>query len=117
MSLYKEIKYRLTVSNSCTYSVQMEFFCFVSVPLLAKGMVYLPNLYFPGEGEFGQRSIVDHAVDYVACAHQHPHHFKPPKVIEVFIFETYTFSLTDVHFKFFCTQYFQLCWFSVPTPM
>ncbi|KDR11077.1 UPF0415 protein C7orf25 homolog isoform X2 [Zootermopsis nevadensis] len=34
-----------------------------------------------GEGEFGQRSIVDHAVEYTECAHQHPHIFKTPKVV------------------------------------
>ncbi|XP_023708856.1 UPF0415 protein C7orf25 homolog isoform X3 [Cryptotermes secundus] len=37
-----------------------------------------------GEGEFGQRSIVDHAVEYLECAHQHPHLFKTPKVVFAF---------------------------------
>lgn len=34
-----------------------------------------------GEGEFGQRSIVDHAVEYLECAHQHPRLFRTPKVV------------------------------------
>ncbi|XP_069702933.1 UPF0415 protein C7orf25 homolog isoform X2 [Periplaneta americana] len=34
-----------------------------------------------GEGEFGQRSVVDHAVEYLECAKQHPYVFKTPKVV------------------------------------
>jgi hypothetical protein len=44
---------------------------------------YLLSLFLLGEGEFGQRSIVDHAVEYLGCAHQHPFLFRTPKVIHV----------------------------------
>jgi hypothetical protein len=39
-----------------------------------------------GEGEFGQRSIVDHAVEYLECARQHPRLFRTPKVMSIFLY-------------------------------
>ena len=39
-----------------------------------------------GEGEFGQRSVVDHAVEYLECAQQHPHLFRTPEVMLIFLF-------------------------------
>jgi hypothetical protein len=47
---------------------------------------YQLPLFLLGEGEFGQRSIVDHAVEYLECARQHPHLFKTPKVMWVIFF-------------------------------
>jgi hypothetical protein len=49
--------------------------------LLVEIQYYQLPLFLLGEGEFGQRSIVDHAVEYLECAHQHPHLFKTPKVM------------------------------------
>lgn len=39
-----------------------------------------------GEGEFGQRSVVDHAVGYLECAQQHPHLFRTPEVMLIFLY-------------------------------
>jgi len=39
-----------------------------------------------GEGEFGQRSVVDHAVEYLECAQQHPHLFRTPEVMLIFLY-------------------------------
>jgi hypothetical protein len=39
-----------------------------------------------GEGDFGQRSVVDHAVEYVECAQQHPHLFRTPEVMLIFLY-------------------------------
>lgn len=38
------------------------------------------SLLSAGEGEFGQRTITDQAKEFLACASQHPYHFKAPKV-------------------------------------
>ncbi|KAK3926793.1 UPF0415 protein C7orf25-like protein [Frankliniella fusca] len=42
------------------------------------------SLLSAGEGEYGQRTITDQAKEFVACASQHPFHFKIPKVAFVF---------------------------------
>jgi hypothetical protein len=39
-----------------------------------------------GEGEFGQRSVVDHALEYLECAQQHPHLFRTPEVLLIFLY-------------------------------
>lgn len=38
------------------------------------------SLLSAGEGEFGQRTVTDQAKEFLACAAQHPYHFKAPKV-------------------------------------
>lgn len=45
-------------------------------------MARLDIIYFlsQGEGEYGQRTVVDQAKEFLMCAIQHPHHFKAPKV-------------------------------------
>uniref|UniRef100_A0A1B6C4V1 DUF1308 domain-containing protein n=1 Tax=Clastoptera arizonana TaxID=38151 RepID=A0A1B6C4V1_9HEMI len=34
-----------------------------------------------GDSDFGQKTILDQATEYILCSHQHPHYFKPPKVV------------------------------------
>lgn len=38
------------------------------------------SLLSAGEGEYGQRTVTDQAREFLACASQHPYHFKVPKV-------------------------------------
>lgn len=37
-----------------------------------------------GEGGYGKKSIVDHALDYMKCAEENPCLFRPPKVVVIF---------------------------------
>ncbi|XP_052133433.1 UPF0415 protein C7orf25 homolog [Frankliniella occidentalis] len=38
------------------------------------------SLLSAGEGEYGQRTVTDQAKEFLACASQHPYHFKIPRV-------------------------------------
>ncbi|KAJ9598471.1 hypothetical protein L9F63_010867 [Diploptera punctata] len=72
----------------CVDIVSQDGQCWVKV--IARNPKALSQLS-TGEGEFGQRSILDHAREYLECACQHPHHFRKPKVGD-----------TSVVFEFAC---------------
>ncbi|PSN53703.1 UPF0415 protein [Blattella germanica] len=59
------------------------------IKVIARNPRAISQLY-SGAGEFGQRSIIDHAVEYLECAQQHPHFFIPPKVTSNIIISTYS---------------------------
>ena len=51
-------------------------------------------LCYTGEGQFGSRSIVDQAIQYVECAKQHPKNYMTPQVVFLFC-QGVTFPLKD----------------------
>jgi hypothetical protein len=68
--------------------------------LLAEIWNYLLSLFLLGEGEFGQRSIIDHAIEYLECAQQHPHLFRTPKVMWAYLLHNLrSFYFTNIIFK------------------
>ncbi|XP_053592845.1 UPF0415 protein C7orf25 homolog [Microplitis demolitor] len=42
------------------------------------------TLISQGNGEFGQKSVIDQAESYLSCANLHPHRYKPPDIIFYF---------------------------------
>ena len=54
--------------------------------LRSKASLILLSLafYVPGQGQFGDKSIVDHARHYLHCSSQHPHEYVHPAVVFYF---------------------------------